>query len=289
MKKEVKVKYPGSCGELMQGITGENNFHITCPVNLFSVVSLKINKSGIINVSPFKWKAQAAFKQSLEFLGLKNLGADINILSEIDGGKGMASSTADICGVIAAVFLYFKNYPDEKLISEIALKIEPSDGIMFKDICLFDHKKGGLIEKMGSIPDNKLLVIDPGGTIDTISFNNKDLTELQKKNEPDLQKSLEKMREGFLKKDLGIIGSAAQESSILNQNILYKKHLSQVIDISFKFKASGVCVAHSGTVMGIILPPGFDYIDMLNENIYKVFKEKIKIIELKITSGGLCA
>jgi len=39
---KVRVKVPGTCGELVQGIKENKNFHITCPVNLFSYVSASL-------------------------------------------------------------------------------------------------------------------------------------------------------------------------------------------------------------------------------------------------------
>ncbi|MCE5328789.1 hypothetical protein LLG07_00385 [bacterium] len=95
-------------------------------------------------------------KKTLEYFAANDFGGIIEIKSEIPAGKGMASSTADISGVIFTTALALNETINEALVAEIALSIEPTDGIMFKDICLFDHKKGLLFERIGNIPENKL-------------------------------------------------------------------------------------------------------------------------------------
>ena len=40
MRKKVTVKVPGTCGELMQGIIAGVNLQISCPIDLYSTVTM---------------------------------------------------------------------------------------------------------------------------------------------------------------------------------------------------------------------------------------------------------
>jgi len=287
--KKYSIKFPGSCGELMQGMTEGKNFHVTCPINLFSEISVSISKDTDIICDNKHWKSIKAMKKTLEYFGANDFGGIIEIKSEIPAGKGMASSTADISGVIFATSLALNETIDEAIVAEIALSIEPTDGIMFKDICLFDHKKGLLFERMGSIPENKLLVIDSGGIVDTIEFNKKDNYKLLSENENIISKALKKLKEGFLNRKLSIIGECSTESAILNQKILYKDYLDKLLDFSLNHKALGINIAHSGTVTGIIFPPDIDLKKSFYKDISGIFNCFPKIYECKIISGGVIA
>lgn len=296
ISKKYKVKAPGSCGELVQGMIYGKNFHVTCPVNLFSEITVSIFKNSdnsdiicINNDRKDNWKATVAMRKTLDYFGFNNPGGIIKIKSRIPSGKGMASSTADISGVILATALSLKEFISEDEIAKIALSIEPTDGIMFKDICLFDHKKGLLFERLGSISENKIIVIDAGGIVDTIEFNKKDNHKLLSENEEQINKTLVKLRGGFASNNINIIGECATESAILNQKILYKDYLDKLIELAFKYSASGVNIAHSGTVAGVILSPDITLKKDFYLDIFKIFKYYPKIYECKIINGGLIA
>ena len=52
--------------------------------------------------------------------------------------------------------------------------------------------------------------------------------------------------------------SAASISAFCNQKILYKKQLADFHRIGLSLGGKGVICAHSGTVLGLILPPGME-------------------------------
>lgn len=288
-KKTYTVKFPGSCGELMQGMTKGKNFLITCPINLFSEISININKNSGIICDSNHWKSAKAMEETLKYFGANNFGGVIKIKSEIPSGKGMASSTADISGVIFATAMALNEEISENEIAKIALSIEPTDGTMFKDIYLFDHKKGLISERIGSIPENRLLVIDSGGVIDTIEFNKKNHNRLLSENETSINKILKKIKDGFKNKKLSVIGECSTESAVLNQKILYKYYLDKLLDFSLNHNALGITVAHSGTVAGIIFPPDIVIEESFCNQVSGIFYYSQKIYDCKITSGGVIA
>jgi len=76
-------------------------------------------------------------------------------------------------------------------------------------------------------------------------------------------------------------------SSLANENIHKKAHLEKIMEISNRYEGYGVNVAHSGTVVGILLDEDMDesiIIDrIVRENINSVYKN---IYTLKIIAGG---
>ncbi|MFH1540928.1 MAG: hypothetical protein ABID79_03635 [Elusimicrobiota bacterium] len=199
MKNEkITIKVPGSCGELAQGMLDGNYFHITCPINLFSYISVKSSKK--VETLPNKWKSRKAAEKTLKFLGeRKNL--KIQIDSQLPTCCGMASSTADIVGVCLGVAKLLEKQISDDNISEVALSIEPSDGIMFKGIVLFDHRKGELKEYLGSPPKIKILVIDLGIRENTIRFNKMNFSKEHLYNGKKIEKAVELIKKGIKEKN----------------------------------------------------------------------------------------
>ncbi len=148
---QVTVKVPGSCGELIQGMMGDVNFLVTCPVNCYSLVSIKKNNSGDISVNILgKNKLLSAVKETIKMYNFDNRsGYEIILDSDLPIGKGMASSTADMTAAIIATAILNDKYLSEDEIAKILLKIEPSDGIFYQGIVAFDHIHGSYYEKVG--------------------------------------------------------------------------------------------------------------------------------------------
>jgi len=69
--KKVTVKIPGSCGELVQGISENNNFQVTCPINLFSYIylSLESNNGKELNNFSLPPKSRQALIKTLNYFG----------------------------------------------------------------------------------------------------------------------------------------------------------------------------------------------------------------------------
>ncbi len=295
------AKAPGSCGELVQGTLNGESFHISCPINLYSQVRIVLNDRGKIIGPPDKWKTREAIKKTLKFFGKENLGANFEIDSKIPLGKGMASSTADI-GATSLATAKAQNFPPKadqpqaetekrkeislQEIAKIALSIEPTDGTLFEGITIFDHRNGALFKFLGKAPDMEILVIDLGGRVDTLEFNKKDLTEINRQREGEIKEALKLVEEGIKGKNPRSIAKGATISAFSNQRILYKPALDRIWEISQEAGALGINIAHSGTVVGILAEPNeVDFKELKNSlqgrGIGKVF------YKTKIVNDGL--
>lgn len=283
---------PGSCGEIVQGTVDGKNLHITCPINMFSCAiakelktsgsDIKIRKSDLSKIAgetsskycrPNRNENRNNSTYTIEVDGNTDkvinavesfrskqgisTGIAVDIRSELPVGKGMASSTADIA---ASLYAAAKAYGMETTVSEIvstAISIEPTDGVLFDGIVLFDHISGDKLEVIGGSPPVEIIILEPKRTLDTVLFNKSKQSNGLSEYEMLVKEALEMAKEGVSLVDLGLIGQAASLSARLNQQVLFKPELEDIIDLSARKGALGVNIAHSGTVIGIIVESGY--------------------------------
>lgn len=246
------VRCPGSCGELVQGTTAGSNFLVTCPINLYSevTVSLSSDPSSLWSAGN---KTVEAVHKTLEYLGESFEGIEVRVASELPVGKGMASSSADIAAACLATALAAGRTLDIDEVCKIAIAIEPTDGIFSPGITMIDHVTGKTRHSLGEPPDITLAVLDAGGEVDTIDFNHRsDLAELNRSKEPEVLAALRLVEAGIQNRDSALLGAGATLSALANQRILFKPSLERIIEIAHSFGAVGVNAAHSGTVLGVL-------------------------------------
>ncbi|MGD0623036.1 MAG: GHMP kinase [Thermacetogeniaceae bacterium] len=311
---------PGTCGELVQGTLSGTNFLVTCPVNWFSRVTVTTGADRSVPSTPStrdgspldtirpdapvmnedaspgagrivfpaeRIKTAQAVRKTLDREGYPNLGAVIDVASSLPIGKGMGSSTADLSAACYAVATALNRRLTPEAVAEIALSIEPSDGTFSTGIILIDHVDGRLFERIGEPFPLGLLVLDFGGAVDTLEFHRRsDLAELNAANEPVIRQALQLVRDGFQRQDPGKLGEGATMSALANQRILPKSHLEAIIDHVLVRGAYGVNVAHSGTVVGILLPPGREADEQLIRGLRTRFSEIRDHYSLRLTGGG---
>ncbi|KYZ76721.1 GHMP kinase [Anaerosporomusa subterranea] len=248
----ITVKAPGTCGELVQGAINGQNFLITCPINVYSTVEIGFGQQQTSSIGD---KTRTAVKKTLAYLQQSAAELTIAAKSELPIGKGMASSSADIAAACQATAQYFGRVLTADEIADIALAIEPTDGIFYPGIVMFDHVSGSIRRLLGAPPTIYIAVFDVGGEVNTQRFNQRDdLAALNAAKESLVQQAVELVTEGLRYGDSQMIGRGATLSAVANQTTLYKPCLEKVIEIAERYGAVGVNAAHSGTVLGILFP-----------------------------------
>ena len=129
---EIEIKVPGSCGELVQGTKNGVPFLVTCPINLFTTITVS---KGAGRRQGFGVKSHTALQRILHYLGETDFPYDMILTSELPIGKGMASSSADIAAVCFAVAVTLERSLTAAEVSRIAAGIEPTDGVFFSGNC----------------------------------------------------------------------------------------------------------------------------------------------------------
>ncbi|MEH7503195.1 kinase [Neobacillus drentensis] len=242
----------GTFGELVQGVIGDRPFLITLPIpSLRSEASFTPDPSiSKIRVADSKTKAMRAGELLLKQFHIK-VGGHLEIHSNIPAGKGLASSSADIVAALRAISVSYSLPLTNELISTIAAKVEPTDGVMYEEVVAYDYLNGQLLENFGDLPPFILVGIDLGGTIDTIQFSQVRKA-YSREDQKQFLEAYHLVKRGCKERNFVDIGKAATISARVNQKILPKPvfhHLEKVADTY----QGGTVVAHSGTVAGILL------------------------------------
>jgi len=248
------VRAPGVCGELAQGVIEGIHFLVTCPVDFYSRVKVDIYSDGPGVEAPQDCdKAAAAVRRTLFHLKNAKVRAKLTINNPIPRGKGMASSSADLAAAIAATGLALGEEISPYQIAQIALSIEPTDGIMIPGVALFDHRAGIIRESLGPPPPMEIVALDLGGTVDTVQFNMVDRFQRWQSVDEQTGEALRLLRRGIEEQDPELVGRGASISAEASQTVLAKPRLAEVKEFAESVGAVGVNVGHSGTIMGVLL------------------------------------
>ena len=284
------ARAPGSCGELAQGMLDGSYFLVSCPIDMYSTATVEISPgSGRVTAPPDAPKSRRAVELTLARADRRDVDARLSLSSLIPRGKGMASSTADISAsvtaTVSAISPGAEISPDE--IASIALRIEPSDSVMFPGIALLDHKSGSMMRTLGAPPPMRVVVLDLGGSVDTLAFNGVNRDRALNHLEAQFGEALSLIETGIRASNPVAIGEGATLSAVANQHLLYKPQLDAVLRLAEEVGAVGVNAAHSGTVLGML----FDDDDSLAENAVSRAWNTLfgieRIYNRRIVSGGI--
>lgn len=201
-------------------------------------------------------------------------------------GKGLGTSTADICATVWATAAALGARLSPAQVAAIALSIEPTDGVMFPGLALFDHRRGRIARLLGPPPPMRVLILDPGGEVDTLEFNRRaDLEPGSRCKEDLVRQALGKVLTGIRRGDPHLVGEGATLSALANQAILPKPDLEVIARAVRQLGAYGVAAAHSGTVIGVLLPDNRRLIDRVKD--YIATRRKYRSLGLaRVVPGG---
>ena len=278
---------PASCGEFVQGVLDNEEYLSSYAINLFSVATLEEGKE-IIQKGPSK--SRRAMELVFEKFGLpvdetKNI--SLNIKSQIPVGKGMASSTADIGATIKATLSMLNKTLTGEEISKLAVKIEATDSLLLNQHSIFNPLTADIKKYLGGINDAKVVILEPDDILDTKSIRMTPNYKMYKmQNKEIIKKSFELLDEGLAKNDLNLIGKACTYSGLANENIHKKPFLEKIIDISDKYGCYGVNIAHSGTVIGILMHKEMDDIKLI-EHLKKYIHQTLLMEKLGRKKNGI--
>lgn len=239
---------PGTCGELFQGTLDGEPCLVSCPISVFSTA-----RAGTpVRPGPLPPKTRRA----LAALGLmRGELPPIELTRRLPAGRGYGTSTADLAAVLhAASGAAGRPIGDAEAV-RIAVGVEPSDSTLLAGLALLDHRAGRFGRVLGEPPDATVLVLDPGGRVDTVAFNATDWRPALARLASAHRDALALLEQGIRERDLVAIGAAATLSAVAHQAILPNPLLDHANELARAVGAVGVSRAHSGTIIGILLPP----------------------------------
>lgn len=243
---EISVTVPASCGELVQGYTKGQPFLVTFPINRYAVATVRDDGA---YARPDDWKSKAAMAKILAYYRCAHFPYSLYITSDIPRSKGMASSSADMGAVFYAVASVLGKSLSPQEAAYLAASIEPTDGVFCPEFCQLNYRTGQIWHIYEYVPFT-VVMIDCGGTVDTIQFHQQ-----EEKVYPIDREVLQALQKPLTYET---IGRAATASALANQQILPKPRLPELIDAMMSIGAVGVNVAHSGTMIGVLFRPTTD-------------------------------
>ncbi|MDQ3661036.1 MAG: kinase [Actinomycetota bacterium] len=182
-------------------------------------------------------------------------GGELHIESELQEGKGCASSSADMVATARAIGSAFGVHIPRYFLARTMSAIEPSDGVMYEGIVSFHQREGIVHGRLGTLPSLTIVALDEGGQAET--------TELCKHRGghgagrlAEYERLLLGLGRAVKRRHLPSVGDVATRSAVLNQDALPKEYLGLFLDLRARHDALGVVATHSGTCLGLLLDPG---------------------------------
>lgn len=274
------VRVPGSCGELVQGTVDGVRLHVSCPVDRYARATWH-QVAGRAEPGEKVRRALAAAGGSPAFL------SGLSIRSDLPRGIGMASSTADIGAAVGLWLAMAHGTVDADAVARAALAVEPTDGVLFDGIVLFDHQRGSVLECWGSPPPIELVAVEVGGPVDTVAFNERDMAAVSREQARSILYAFDLVRRGLAVGDAASIGRGATISALCHQNILPKPALEPLLRLALEEGGYGVNVAHSGSLIGLLLAPGGYDRERVARRIAEVVPHRASVRRLRLVGGGI--
>ena len=288
---------PGTCGELVQGMANGIDFLVTCPINQFSRVTVTLILDGdAANAGPVRGidhlpKTRQAVSATLAELQMHTviagLVADVSVANPIPVGKGMGSSSADITAAVSATAAAAGVAVSPEVIARIARSVEPTDAVMFPGIALFDHRNGRIAESLGPPPPMEVIVVDRGGQMDTLEFNRVDRTAQWQAVADQTDAALELVREGIERSDPELVGRGATISARAGHPDGAAEWVERAAEFAANVGAAGINVAHSGTVIGILLDARKRHSKPVYRRALGAFADAESVRHFRIIGGGV--
>lgn len=257
------ARCPASCGELIQGwILGSEKL-ISCPVDWYSTVEVRegtprVNERplarAMVNALLAHWGHPPTLSQTLR----------IDIDSTIPVAKGMASSTADIAATAVALAHHLNHSLNESELAAACVSLEPTDSTLFRALTLFDHHHAQTQIACAPAPHFDLLVLESPVRLRTADYHRLPRHTALKANAAKLQQAWEKVQTACATHSARQLGEAATLSAIASQTLLPKPGFAALLALVESCGLYGLNVAHSGSVVGLMLDRRHHDVDYLH-------------------------
>jgi uncharacterized protein involved in propanediol utilization len=247
----------GTFGELLQGALPieRREFLVTLPITEGSTAEFRtVHELKGVRVSPpYKVKSRRLAEELMRLYNLEANG-ELHIESELDEGKGCASSSADMAATARAIQSAFGIRIPRHTLARTMSAIEPSDGVMYEGIVSFHQREGIVHSRLGTLPSLTIVALDEGGRAETTELC-RDRGFHSASRLAEYERLLLELGRAVKRRDLPSVGDVATRSAVLNQDILPKEHLELFLDLRARYDALGVVATHSGTCLGLLVDP----------------------------------
>lgn len=281
----VSVSVPYTCGELVQGLWEGIPALVSCPIDRYSIIQIQLSDSKNWHTPTDSPKTTSALKEIASRLRYAG-GGVLELDSSAPRGRGYGTSTADIASCLYAFSKAVDQNLDPDYVAEIAVDIEPSDSTIFPGLTLFDHRQGTITQPWGQAPPLNVILLDPGGMVDTIQFNQLDHQKPLQEKAIIHQEAFDLLKSSLETSDWLTFGEAVTLSARAHQDILNNPLLEKSIQLANQIGGLGVCRAHSGTILGLVIDPLQEDTEEAARYLQCRLPESVTISTHRIVGGG---
>jgi L-threonine kinase len=253
----IRVALPGTCGELVQGTLEGLPALVSCPIDLFATAEIRVAPAGPEGSCPAP-KAEAALRLARAAWGAADADFALRLSTNLPRSRGYGSSTADVGAALYGLAALLGRTVTPEEVARLAVQVEPTDSTVCPGLALLDHRSATRCQTLGPAPPLAVVVVDPGGEVDTLAFNRRDLAAALRRLAPRHHEAFALLETGLAHGDLPALGAAATLSAVAHNEILHHPLLERTLSLAREAHALGLCCAHSGTLLGVLLDPSQD-------------------------------
>ncbi|MDQ0937486.1 GHMP family kinase ATP-binding protein [Streptomyces turgidiscabies] len=259
----------GTFGELLQGAlpAPDSDFLVTFPLARWATAVFRpAPEAGEVRVVPgHKGKSRRVAEAVLGALG-ESGGGLLELGGDLPEGKGMASSSADLVATVRAVGAAFGRTFTPAQTEAFLRGIEPADGVMYDEIVCFHHRAVRLGSRLGALPPLALVAHDEGGQVDTVAHNRTAKT-IGTAERHEYARLLDRLTGAVATGDLPAVGEVATRSAELNDRRRARAGFAELSALCREVDGHGLVLAHSGTLLGVLLDAHDPELDAKTEHI----------------------
>lgn len=258
--RSATVRLPGTCGEWVQGTLDGVPCLVSCAIDWYAEITVLVGADGCVRADcrpPLQHapKAAAALRLALAARHAQDAEARLELRNPLPRSRGYASSTADVAGAIYAAGAALGQPFTPEEVARLAVQVEPSDSTVFPRPTLFAHRDARFWRPLPPLPPLAVVILDPGGEVDTLAFNAADHAAALRRLAPAHRDAFDRFEAGLATNDPVEVARAATESARLHQAILPSGLVDAALESYARLGALGICRAHSGTLVGLICQP----------------------------------
>lgn len=232
----------GSCGELYQGIVDGEEYLISYQIDKKNSVYWDTAQT-VDDALPKMMQARRLL-QCKKWYSLQRDG-------QLPLGKGCASSTADILATLKLItHLEGKTLTNAEL-TTLCAQIEPTDSIAFSNWTAINALTGQIKKTWTWQPKLYVYILEPRATLDTLSLPR--MSNCSQFDAIASERTYVDLCQAIRCQDLAYLGDVVSQCALLNQARLEKPYLQELLQFVKSEKLLGLNIAHSGTVIGLLL------------------------------------
>lgn len=171
---------------------------------------------------------------------------------ELPVARGMASSTADIIATLRCYANLMNINLTHKLITDVLKQVERSDSVFINQPVLFCSSQNSVIHYFNQVKPIYCLYMDDGSAEVHTEDTREILLEHYQVNYADYKALWHQTIKAFEDNDLKKICESSTLSAKLSQQVMPKKAFNTLSESMELFKADGLVVAHTGTIIGYL-------------------------------------